>query len=105
MIPVFCNVTKSGYILLDKILRNPGQTAADLFFDDPTVDGQVQLLAEARLVEIDSEGKLFISELGRASLKEFDSQKMRICGSRILSALTFIIPTTISIISLVLQFR
>ena len=105
MIPVFCNVTKSGYILLDKILRDPGQTAADLFFDDPTVDGQVQLLVEARLVEIDSEERLFITEFGRASLKEFDSQKMRILGSRILSVLTFIIPSTISIISLVLQFR
>ena len=105
MIPAFCNVTKSGYVLLDKILRDPGQTAADLFFDDPTVDGQVQLLAEARLVEIDSKGRLFISELGRASLKEFSLQKKRIFRNQILSSLKFLIPTITSIVSLVLQFR
>lgn len=73
MIPAFVNVTKDGYVLLRKILEQPDSVPADFFFDEPTVDGQIQLLIEARLVIMDEEYKLSVTELGRAALKEFES--------------------------------
>lgn len=71
MIPVFSNITNSGFLLLKNIIENPECTPGDFFFDDPTVDGQLELLINSKLVSLNSDSKLSVTELGRAALKEY----------------------------------
>lgn len=73
MIPAFVNITEDGYVLLQKILEQPNSVPADFFFDDPTVDGQIELLVDSKLVTMNEKYQLTITELGRAALKEHDS--------------------------------
>lgn len=100
MIPIFSNVTDDGYILLNRILSEPGILAADLFFDFPAVDGEVELLSAAKLIREESSGRLCITELGRSALVAYQKQKRSIFLSRLWSVLTFTIPTILSIIAL-----
>lgn len=68
----FENITEAGFDLLYKILESPeGTTCADLFFDDPTVDGQVEILEKEHLVDVDN-GVVTITEVGRAALNQRD---------------------------------
>lgn len=72
MIPAFSNITESGFNLLENILQHPDSVPGDFLFDDPTVDGQLELLLSAKLASIDSNGILAVTELGRVALKEHD---------------------------------
>lgn len=71
MIPAFSNITNSGFLLLENIMANPEYTPGDFFFDDPTVDGQLELLINSNLVFMNSDSKLSVTELGRSALKEY----------------------------------
>lgn len=64
------NITETSYFLLKNILKQPGCVPADFFFDDPTVDGHVELLKAYDLITMDENGILNITELGRAVLVE-----------------------------------
>ncbi len=66
------NITETSYFLLKNILEQPGCVPADFFFDDPTVDGHVELLKAYDLITMDENGILNITELGRAVLVEYE---------------------------------
>lgn len=66
------NITETSYFLLKNILEHPGCVPADFFFDDPTVDGHVELLKAYDLITMDENGILNITELGRAVLVEYE---------------------------------
>lgn len=66
------NITETSYFLLKNILEQPGCVPADFFFDDPTVDGHVDLLKAYDLITMDENGILNITELGRAVLVEYE---------------------------------
>lgn len=66
------NITETSYFLLKNILEQPGCVPADFFFDDPTVDGHVELLKAYDLITMDEDGILNITELGRAVLVEYE---------------------------------
>ena len=100
MIPIFSNVTDDGYTILQRILSNPGILAADLFFNFPAIDGEVELLLAAKLIQSESSGGLHITELGRSALVAYEKQKRSNFYHHLWSVLTFIIPTAISIIAL-----
>lgn len=68
----FEEITEAGFELLEQILEQPNNVPADFFFNDPTVDGQLQLLLKSNLVVLNSEDQLSITELGRAALKHHD---------------------------------
>ena len=59
--------------ILERILKNQGSRPADFFFDDPTIDGRVEVLTKLKLVEHNPEG-LFITELGRSTLVDYKEQ-------------------------------
>ena len=103
MIPAFSNVTEDAYTLLQRILENPGLTPADFFFDEPTVDGQIILLEQANLVRLDDNTRLYITELGRAALKEHDHAILQRHSQKIWNILCFAVPTLISICSLIIS--
>lgn len=67
---LFENITNDEAATLDWVLKNEGATAADYFFTDPTVDGQIHELKKNELVTEDVTGSLKITELGRSALKE-----------------------------------
>mgnify|MGYP006909025823 CR=1 FL=1 len=69
---LFENITDTAYKTLDWILHNPDSQPADRFFDEPTIDGQIELLERDKLITIDNVGHLNITELGRAALLEHD---------------------------------
>ena len=97
------NITDDEYSILNKILHNPGSSAADFFFDDPTIDGRVQELVEHKLVEFDSDDALCITELGRAALVEYDKIKKNRKSERRFQLMQFWIPTTISLAALIVS--
>lgn len=66
------NITETSYFLLKNILEQPGCVPANFFFDDPTVDGHVELLKAYDLITMDENGILNITELGRAVLVEYE---------------------------------
>ena len=66
------NITETSYSLLKNILEQPGCVPADFFFDDPTVDGHVELLKAYDLITMDENEGLNITELGRAVLVEYE---------------------------------
>lgn len=66
------NITETSYFLLKNILEQPGCVPTDFFFDDPTVDGHVELLKAYDLITMDENGILNITELGRAVLVEYE---------------------------------
>ncbi len=68
----FEEITEAGFELLEQILEQPNNVPADFFFDDPTVDGQLELLQKYGLVLLDDNNQLSITELGRAALKHHD---------------------------------
>ena len=68
----FENITEASFDLLQEILEHPNSTPADLFFDDPTVDGQIEILLNSNLVSLNSDDQVSITELGRAALKQRD---------------------------------
>ncbi len=68
----FEGITEAGFELLEQILKQPNTLQGDFFFDEPTVDGQIELLLAANLVECDDDAQLSITELGRAALKHHD---------------------------------
>lgn len=100
MIPAFSNITESGFNLLENILQHPDSVPGDFLFDDPTVDGQLELLLSAKLATIDSNGIISITELGRAALKEFDSTKIQAKRKRRWDIMQFVVPTFISLAAL-----
>ena len=65
-------ITEAGFELLEQILKQPNTLQGDFLFDEPTVDGQIELLLAANLVECDDNNQLSITELGRAALKHHD---------------------------------
>ena len=67
---LFENITDDEAATLDWVLHNQGAFPADYFFEDPTVDGRIEELEAYGLVTLDVTGKLSITELGRAALKE-----------------------------------
>lgn len=94
------NITDGEFAILDQITQNPGLTPADLFFDDPTIDGRIQMLTKHKLITLNSEDELFVTELGRSALVEYDIiQKINQKEHRS-KLIEFWIPTTISLISL-----
>ena len=103
MIPAFSNITDDAFHLLENILSQPDSVPADFFFDDPTVDGQLELLLSSSLAEISSDGILSITELGRAALKEFDLSKKAERHRRILNVIQFVVPPLISLSALVVS--
>lgn len=100
MIPAFSNITESGFNLLESILNHPDSLPGDFFFDDPTVDGQLDLLLDSKLASIDSNGILAVTELGRAALKEFDLTKIQAKRKRRWDIMQFVVPTFISLAAL-----
>ncbi len=68
----FEELTEAGFGLLEKILECPNTLPSDFWFDEPTVDGQLELLQKANLVVLDDKNQLSITELGRAALKHHD---------------------------------
>lgn len=68
------NLKDNEYTILCEILACPDITAADLFFDFPTIDGYVEELDKKRFIT-DSDGILNITELGRTALLEYELQK------------------------------
>lgn len=77
MIPAFSNITEDGFSLLEKILENPNYVPADFFIDEPTVDGQLELLLDSKLVSVNESDEFSITELGRAALKAYEKEKER----------------------------
>ncbi len=74
---LFEDITENEYKTLEKILQNPNSEPVDFFFDDPTIDGQVQILSEHGLITDDA-GILNITELGRAALVWYESYQNKI---------------------------
>lgn len=99
---LFENITDDEYKTLDWVLHNPGSQPADRFFDDPVIDGRIFALEQNNLVLVDDAG-IEITELGRAALVEYDKLKKSRRLKLIWEVLRFIIPTTISIIALVIS--
>lgn len=77
MIPAFNNITEDGFLLLKEILEYPNLVPADMFFFEPTVDGQLELLLSSKLVSMNESAELNITELGRAALKEYEHEQER----------------------------
>lgn len=69
---LFENITDDEYKTLEEILHNPNSTPITFYYNDPTIDGRIKELDKAKLINIDGNGKLNISELGRAALVEHD---------------------------------
>ena len=63
---LFENITDDEYKILKQILEFPDSTPASFFFDDPTIDGRIQELEKAGLIN-NADGKLKITDLGRAA--------------------------------------
>lgn len=99
---LFENITDDEYKTLEEILHQPNSTPANFYFNDPTIDGQIQELEKSKLITIDN-GKLNISELGRAALKEHDHIKQIEKSQYRFELMKFLTPTIISICSLVLS--
>ena len=89
------NITETSYFLLKNILEQPGCVPADFFFDDPTVDGHVELLKAYDLITMDDSSK------GQAETakKQAEAAKKDAKFSRITSILAIII----SIITIIVQ--
>lgn len=68
---LFENITDDEAATLEWVLHNEGDFAADYFFEDPTVDGRIEELKRHNLVTENINGELYITELGRAALKEY----------------------------------
>lgn len=71
----FDQITEAGFELLRKMLEQPNSAPGDFMFDEPTVDGNTELLLSSNLAVLDSNGQLSITELGRAALKHHDYVK------------------------------
>lgn len=103
MIPAFSNVTNDSYHLLNDILQHPGSSPSDLFFDEPTVDGQLELLLAANLVQIDSSGLLSITELGRAAVKNYEYCLKAEKHTRTIDNIRYAINTLISFAAIIIS--
>lgn len=68
----FEEITEAGFELPEQILEQPNTFPGDFFFDEPTVDGQLELLLKSKLVSLNDNDQLSITELGRAALKHHD---------------------------------
>ena len=104
------NITETSYFLLKNILEQPGCVPADFFFDDPTVDGHVELLKAYDLItmdenerqeELNSIKSIADSSKGQAETakKQAEAAKKDAKFSRITSILAIII----SIIAIIVQ--
>lgn len=71
------HISQTQYEFLLKILEGPSQCSGDLFLDEPTSDGQVEILTHFNLIAIDEHDNLFVTELGRAALKEYECELER----------------------------
>lgn len=68
---LFENITDEEYLTLEWVLHNEGKFPADRFFDDPTVDGRIEELERNKLIALNQQTGLKITELGRAAIKEY----------------------------------
>lgn len=96
------NITENEYQTLLNILNNPNSEPVDFFFDDPTIDGQVQVLHENGLIT-DDNGILNITELGRTALVEYELLSKQRHADQRFQILQFVIPTVISIFALIVS--
>ena len=94
------NVTDHEFAILEKILHRPGHTPADFFFEDPTIDGRIQMLLEHQLISMSSEHKLSITELGRAALVEHNVMQKIQKKQNQFQLIQFWVPTIISLAAL-----
>lgn len=99
---LFENITDDEYKTLEEILHNPDSSPVHFFFNDPTVDGRIQELEKSGLISIKN-GKINISELGRAALKEYDNIKRIKKSEHRFELIKFWVPTIISICALVIS--
>ena len=111
MIYLFEQITENEYLILENILKNPNCEPSDFFFDDPTIDGQVQILENCGFITNEN-GILNITELGRTALVEYEILAKHKKSDYRFKIIQFVIPLFISvlalfvsIISLFLQFQ
>ena len=52
---LFDDITDDEYETLENVLKMPNQAPADFFFDDPTIDGRIEELERAKLINISME--------------------------------------------------
>lgn len=71
----FEEITEAGFELLEQILEQPNTLPGDFYFNEPTDDGQLELLLRSQLAVLDAKDQLSITELGRAALKHHDYTK------------------------------
>ncbi len=71
----FEEITEAGFELLEQILEQPNTLPGDFYFNEPTADGQLELLLRSQLAVLDAKDQLSITELGRAALKHHDYTK------------------------------
>lgn len=99
---LFDDITDDEYETLENVLRFPNRTPADFFFDDPTIDGRIEELVRAKLINI-SNGKVNITELGRAALKEHVKSIQKSKRNKFVEIIKFVIPTLISLAALIVS--
>lgn len=99
---LFENISDDEYETLEKILNRPDHPPMSFYFDDPTIDGRIRELEKAELIVI-TNGKLNITELGRAALKEHEESSKKAKHRKRIEILKFVVPTAISLLSLIVS--
>lgn len=97
------NITDTEYTTLNSILENPNSTPADFFFDEPTIDGQIEELVRTKFVEFTPEDTLLVTELGRTALMEHEKILKERKSEHYFRLIQFLVPTFISIAALVVS--
>lgn len=97
------NITEGEFRILEQIFENPGQVPADFFFDDPNIDGRIEMLSEHELVSMNLDGQLFITELGRAAVVEYSILQKLEKKEQHFQLMQFWVPTAISVLALIVS--
>jgi hypothetical protein len=69
---LFEDITDREYDILLLILENPNILQGDFLFDEPAIDGFIEMLSQKKLISISPDDELNITELGRAAILECD---------------------------------